>query len=246
MDAVGDFRLSITRALGDQLDDALSQLTPAALDAENIAQLQSRPGVYELFLQGRLVYVGKADTSIPTRLRQHHRKISGRRNIDVEQMSYVAMYVDEDLSAVAPETLLISRQKALGSAEWNFNGFGNKDPGRQRDTSAIAANHFDAIYPINLDVAFEQFSVGEHAVADVMATLKASAPFLLRYAPLPQEMADLPIRIERTGHSLDDLLSKIASVVPEWQITALPGYVIAYREDREYPMAQRTYRYESS
>src|SRR5689334_7795740 len=72
-----DFKLSITKALGDQLAYALGQLGRASLTEENLEILSERPGVYQLYLNGDFVYVGKADKSLPERLRNHLTKLSG-------------------------------------------------------------------------------------------------------------------------------------------------------------------------
>lgn len=60
-----DFTLSITKALGDQLAAALDGLDRAPLTEPNIARLKEKPGVYQLYLNGEFVYVGKADKSLP-------------------------------------------------------------------------------------------------------------------------------------------------------------------------------------
>ncbi len=128
-----EFKLSITRALTEQLEEALGKLTPEPLTLTALDALKPRSGVYQLFHNGALVYIGKDAKSLPRRLAQHRRKVSGRTGIDVADMSFTFLYVDEDMDAVAPETQLIKRSKAVGVAQWNANGFGNKDPGGSRD-----------------------------------------------------------------------------------------------------------------
>ncbi|MES9553117.1 MULTISPECIES: GIY-YIG nuclease family protein [unclassified Streptomyces] len=104
-----EFKLSITKALGDQLAAALDDLMPAPLTSEIIQALRPLPGVYQLYKGDDLVYVGKADKSLPQRIEKHFRKISGRRNISLAEMSFTCLYVDEDFGAVAPERLLINK-----------------------------------------------------------------------------------------------------------------------------------------
>src|SRR2546423_5476461 len=149
MPASGESRLSIPRALADQLAEGLRKLTPAALDEHEISRLGRRPGIYHLYQNGLLVYVGKAEDSLPKRLTEHYRKLIGREKVGA--MTFACLYVDEDLHAVAPERLLIHRYRAAGQAPWNTNGFGNHDPGRRRDTTAFEADHFDSLYPVRLD-----------------------------------------------------------------------------------------------
>src|SRR5689334_4898102 len=54
-----DFRLSITKALGDQLAAALEKLGRAPLDEQHLKALDERPGVYQLYINEKFVYVGK-------------------------------------------------------------------------------------------------------------------------------------------------------------------------------------------
>ncbi|MFN2495899.1 MAG: GIY-YIG nuclease family protein, partial [Pseudonocardiaceae bacterium] len=110
--AAADFKLSITQALADQLAERLEPLRPAPLIEDSLERVESRPGVYELFLGEQRVYVGKASTSLPFRLRKHARKLSGRTGSLLEKVSFVCLYVDEDLEAAAPETLLIKKYRA--------------------------------------------------------------------------------------------------------------------------------------
>lgn len=97
-----DFRLSITKALGGQLAAAPSPLEWAPSTAENLAVLDERPRVYQLYLCGEFVYVGKADKSLSAGLGNHLRKLSGRRNIDVSDVTFSCLYVAEDFFALAP------------------------------------------------------------------------------------------------------------------------------------------------
>ena len=64
MPASGDFKLSISKALTDQLHDALHQLDPAPLPTGNPAAIEDRQGVYQLYLRNDLVYVGSASNSL--------------------------------------------------------------------------------------------------------------------------------------------------------------------------------------
>lgn len=235
-----EFRLSITKALGDQLGDAILDLTPAPLEAAVLANLDARPGVYQLYRCGELVYIGKADRSLPDRLGQHLRKISGRLNISPAEMTFTCLYVVEDLSAVAPEALLIKRFQGDGRASWNTNGFGNKDPGRQRDTTVIGASHFDAEFPIDLDARIE-FSPGPRMVKQYLESLKDGLPYNLRYhkelkgrtgPSVAQVYVD---RAELTAREAFELA--MASLPPGWQLTALLGYAVLYKEARSYDSA---------
>lgn len=237
-----DFRLSVTKALGDQLGDALTKLERAALTEENLGRLHDRPGVYQLYLLGERVYVGKADESLPDRLRQHLRKISGRRNIDLSDMTFSCLYVDEDFHALAPERLLIDRFKGAGGIPWNGTGFGPKDPGRERDTTTIKESHFDNKYPIDLDTPIHGISPGRMTLRDFLKEIKRLLPYNFRYEKLPmsnQSSLEVPTHAFSADEAFRMVSEKLGS---DWQITALPGYVIMYAEPKDYKSAWRYYR----
>ncbi|MFJ5111162.1 GIY-YIG nuclease family protein [Streptomyces sp. NPDC088551] len=237
------FTLSITKALGDQLAADLATLTRAPLSDTSIGQLLERPGVYQLYLHDDFVYVGKADKSLPVRLRQHLKKISGRRGIAPSDMTFSCLYVAEDFSALAPEQLLINHHKDLGEIPWNNNGFGNRDPGRRRDHTALKPNHFDALYPIDLARPVEGLAAGETNVLDLLEALKASLPYNIRYAK-SGDLESANLVITDVELSVDDLLERISEAASSgWQITALGGYIVMYEEDpAEYASAWRYYR----
>ncbi|SFT43263.1 Eco29kI restriction endonuclease [Actinopolyspora lacussalsi subsp. righensis] len=249
--AFAEFKLSITRAMADQLAEALDQLEPAPLTKENVEALEARPGVYELYLRGERVYVGKASKSksskdLPGRLGDHIRKLSGRQGITLDDMSFQCLYVDEDLEAAAPETMLINKykDKAKQTLPWNFNGFGNNDPGRNRDHSLVKSNHFDAWYPADLDVIVSTgLEPGAHHVTKYLEAVKAALPFNLRYdsKALSPRKTDMPYVVEMPDREVSarELVRRAVEALPqEWQATVLPGYVILYQEESYYRSAR--------
>jgi Eco29kI restriction endonuclease len=189
-----DFRLSITKALGDQLASALSRLGRTPLAEASLALLDERPGVYQLYVDKVVdgqwkevfVYVGKADKSLPGRLRNHLHKLSGRQNINLRDVKFSCLYVEEDFSALAPEQLLISHHKELGGVPWNNNGFGIRDPGRQRDNTVLKRTHFDMLYPIDLDRPVEGLTAGETTLHELLKAVKPGLPYVFRYAEPPR------------------------------------------------------------
>lgn len=245
--ASAEFKLSITRALADQLAESLDRLRPAALTTEQLVMLQPRPGVYELFLHERRVYVGKSSKNILARLGNHLRKLSGRSNIELTDMSFQCLYVDEDLEAASPEKLLIKKYRDQGGAPWNTNGFGNKDPGRNRDHSLVKANHFDAKYPINLDLRIEALEPGPRPVKAYLQAVKKELPFNLRFdtrSPRSKEDYGGTTAVVSCGdQAVRDLIRAAVEALPEgWQATALPGYVILYPENAIYESAHALWR----
>lgn len=238
-----DFRLSITKALGDQLARALTQLGRAPLDKQYILELEERPGVYQLYLRGEFVYVGKADRSLPNRLSNHLRKLSGRRNIELTEVTFSCLYVEEDFSALAPEQLLISQHKEMGNIPWNNNGFGNKDPGRQRDSTILKNNHFDVLFPIDLDRPIDGFECGRISLGELLKIIKNVLPYNFRYAEPPDSSSTF-VQVSYARMSASDAFLLVSESLPDsWQITVLMGYVIMYPDSpSEYKSAWRYYR----
>lgn len=255
-----EFKLSITKALGDQLLETLAATEETDLSATEILKLAPRPGVYELFYDNGMrlerIYVGKASKDLGTRLMKHFRKISGRRDISMSDMKFKCAYVDEDLDASAPEKMLINRYKAQEEIPWNNNGFGNNDPGRNRDRSMVKANHFDALFPVDLDhvptlikVSFEEGM----SVLELLQNIKRAFPFNLRF-PNPakldfvkkSELMDSPVFLNGANPAdltADEWLELTIQSLPEgWQASILPGYVILYREVAEYKSARWYWR----
>lgn len=56
-----------------------------------------RNGIYALYREGEIVYAGKAlPTTLRRRLGEHTRKIAGRRNISVDEMTCRFLAIDSD------------------------------------------------------------------------------------------------------------------------------------------------------
>ncbi|MFB8769277.1 hypothetical protein VSQ78_16345 [Nocardiopsis alba] len=252
------FHLSITKALRDQLQADLNTLTPAPLNEENLQKLHQREsathpssgaGVYQLYRsdpksgESHLVYIGKAEKSISKRLEQHMAKISGRVNISLSEMSFKCLYVAEDLSAVAPEKILIKNHKMKNEAPWNNNGFGNKDPGLNRDKTILEADHFDTLFPIDLNRELSPTTPESQDLEDFLKELKEELPYNFRYkkSPIYENISITPPGPTATA---DSAFKTIIEALPSpWQIVALSGYVIMYDNEHEnYASAIRYYR----
>ena len=253
------FRLSITEALSTQLYAALAALDPAPLTQENLDALgpqaeklglPNQAGVYQLFRkepgkdeEPQLAYVGKADEPLPTRLANHLYKLSGRQGISIEEMSFRCLFVEEDLSAVSPEKMLIKRHLKTGKIVWNNRGFGNNDPGRNRDRTVIKSNHFDLEFPIDLERPVKGLSPGTHSMNSVLTEIKQGIPFIFRYKHSPAfktQMVDVP----EGGLTVDEAFSLVAKHLSDkWQICSLLGWAIMYDDaPNTYPSASRYYR----
>ncbi|MGK8505272.1 Eco29kI family restriction endonuclease [Nocardia asiatica] len=245
--ASADFKLSITKALADQLETKLMELTPAPLEAKPMESVEKLSGVYQLYLNGDLMYVGKAARDLRTRLAKHGEKLSGRQNIDLESVTYACLYVDEDMDAAAPEKLLIKRYKEKGLAPWNSMGFGNRDPGRNRDTTMVEVKHFDAQYPIDTSLRIDRLESGEQQLVPALRLVKRALPYNFRFhfvekSPHP-ELQKTRVEIPDQKLTIVDFLPLIVEALPTgWQATELPGYVILYKESVEYDSAVRYWR----
>lgn len=235
----GQFSLSITDALGEQLMAALNKLPAAPLTLERISQVAREGGIYQLLLDGKSVYIGKSKDALNGRIGQHRRKLSGRTEGLLERMQFRALYVNEDLDALAPEKMLIRSLRRDGEAPWNQNGFGNNDPGRRRDTSLVKLGHFDNDYSINLGFTIKPVSVKPvKTLLDAMSAIKLALPYNLRF-PSPKDASQRVLReidvasepVHEMTMSAERWLTWIAEHLPQdWMITAFPGYVIVYRE----------------
>lgn len=102
----------------------------------------SLKGVYALYHGGGLVYAGKAlNTTLARRLAEHYRKITGRENIDVSEVSCRFLTIEGDWFVRAAEDALIQHYSPL----WQKSGFGSHVPGRGRP--GIRKSQWDTMYP---------------------------------------------------------------------------------------------------
>jgi len=92
-------------------------------------------GIYALYHKGRLVYVGmvskgttKSKRTLRSRLSEHANKISGRKNIRLEEMKCRYLTFESEWWVFAAEFALIIHYKPA----WNASGFGSKVPGKGR------------------------------------------------------------------------------------------------------------------
>lgn len=246
MSSHAHFEIDIIHALSSQLVAAFSKLEVGPLTDEEISALPKGQGVYKLYHQGALVYVGKAD-SLKKRLGEHRHKISGRQNIDVADMGYKCLFVHPNWTTLAPESSLIKHYRKSGEGEcaWNGNGFGPHDPGRERETTNKAPDGFDAQYPIRQDWRCDWIKAGERNAAELLKAIKGDLPYLLRYQTAKQksqephsDYKDLTVNVPQDDMTVRDLLRTVAETLPGWQATAFPSHMILYKEHRTYTHGQ--------
>ncbi|WP_321968365.1 Eco29kI family restriction endonuclease [Burkholderia cepacia] len=244
------FEIDIISALSSQLESAFDKLIPGKLTSSILDTLDTSQGIYQLYYSGVLVYVGKAE-NLRARLREHRLKLSGRQKINVDDISFKCLYVHENWTTLAPETSMIRHHKAksVGLCEWNGNGFGPHDPGRNREVTNKAPDGFDMRYPINDEWPCTWIPAGKWVALDLLVTLKDSKqlPFLLRYETEHlggNRYADYrkghpdhrtaTVMVPYAGMPVLELLRVITRALRGWQSTAFPSHMILYKESRAY------------
>ncbi|HRD28517.1 MAG TPA: GIY-YIG nuclease family protein [Caulobacter sp.] len=244
--AYRDFEFDLPEALLQRLVQVLDDLEPAPLTQLGLEGVPDAQGVYQLFKDGVLVYVGKTDSEagLRRRLSRHAQKILHRIGLSPEQVSYkaVRIYV---FTAIDLETQLIRHYAGKGGTAWNNSGFGANDPGRKRDHTRVKSSNFDAIYPIDIDRPLDVSFADCTSAAQALSRAKLAIPYNLRFesghARRPHEdLLNAPLSLEDQVFSLRGLLAAVARSLPAgWQATALPGYVLLYKEqDDTYPDGQ--------
>ncbi|WP_034387943.1 GIY-YIG nuclease family protein [Hellea balneolensis] len=229
------FEFELTNALIAQLVRCLDDLESAPLTSKNVGLIPDGQGVYQLFLDGKLQYIGKTDSEagLSVRLLKHSRKISGRPNLR-GRVTFKAVQVLV-FSAMELETMLIQHYKNVeGKVKWQHSGFGSNDPGRRRDRTDYKIDHFDVLYPIDIDEkgSFE-FQSGA-SIKDCLDQIKGQLPYIFRFGKSHKlEVIKLTQRV--TASSVRDAIEQIVKLLPPgWQATRLPGYLILYEEFTEY------------
>lgn len=232
------FEIDIVSALADQLVSSFEKLDAGPLDETILSQVETDKGVYLLFHEEVLVYVGKAQ-NLRKRLTEHCVKISGRRNITTSDMGFKCLYVHENWTALAPETSLIKHYKEQpGVCEWNGNGFGPHDPGRNREMTDKDPDGFDAMYPIRDDWPCDWIEAGEWNARELLLAMKKGLPYLFRFQTADKHRFrnghphynDVEITVPHTGMPARELLKLVASHLA----TLFPSHMILYEEEHTY------------
>lgn len=242
------FEFDLPGALLEQLIEVLQEMSREQLTAENVRRIPDAQGVYQLFLDDQLVYVGKTDAEagLRKRLLRHAGKILNRPEIEKKSVTFKAVQVFV-FTAMDLETSLIRYYKNLGiPAAWNGSGFGSNDPGRNREQTNKKPEGFDASFPISVDGEEELLSVGSYTVAVALAKLKDTLTYTLRYetetvdgrAQRGKHHSDLlasSFEVTASLQSVRELLNAMLSVLPDgWQATIFSSHVILYKEHVDY------------
>ena len=229
------FEPDLPRAIGEQLVSAFGQLQPGALELINIDQVPRERGVYQLRHRGQTVYVGKAE-DLRLRLRQHRRKISGRKNIAIADMSFGSLSIHPNWAAYAPEDTVIRHYQEQTLSPWNGMGFGNHDPGRNRDMTVHPSDGWDYQYPIDENFLCEWLEAREWNGEELLKAFKVGLPYLLRYQRTDDVRPDYEtaaIMVPEPHMSAESLLRHIAQQLNGWQATRFPSHMILYKEHNQ-------------
>lgn len=244
MPAYEEFEFDLPAALLQNLVSVFERLEAAPLTSV-LHQIPEVQGVYQLFLDGRLVYIGKtdADAGLSQRLTRHSRKILHRHGLDPAQVSVKAVRVYV-FTAVDLETQLIRHYTGKDGTEWNGSGFGSNDPGRKRDHTQ--PGRFDRSYPINIDLPLEIEFERASTAAAIAAAVKTALPYTFRFQgaapnsrkPHP-DLASSRVVIDPAARTVREVIAQLTRQLPPgWQATALSAVLILYKEFvPDYPEA---------
>ncbi|MGW1588326.1 caspase, EACC1-associated type [Streptomyces sp. NPDC002386] len=232
--------------LGRQLADLLICQRTHPLTPLNIESLPPAAGLFALQRNEELVYIGNADKSLPSRLSRLHRKLSGREGLKPQEFSFSHLRIDDELSTIGPQYLILQSLDPSVQPYWNSNGFGNNDGGRRRDKATLSYDHFDALYPIDLYWEMPGIPFLDGSVSWYLEWLREVLPFTFRYdrnSPRTRAIEEEIVNFDGVGGTPDSAFRFLAKLLGrDWQITALSGHVIAYIEHGvHYPGAQCYY-----
>jgi hypothetical protein len=231
------FRFSLPRAVTEQLIERLEQLTSSAMTDETLAALQAfqsksdtAKGVYIIYLAGTAVYAGKAD-GLAERLGEHLWKLRGRQGIDLANIGFKALLLDENWTTSANEGLLIEHFKSRNECRWNGSGFGPKDPGKNRDGGE--PNWFDNAFPVREDYVVE-IAAEETTVNAVLSQIKAQVPYPFRFE-VPAEAGAIQLNVSGMPHTVRALAIHAAKALGSgWQLMLFKHGFTLYRTNKTY------------
>lgn len=242
-----EFEFDLPAALLRDLVALFARMEPsrAPLNATNVDCVPDEQGVYHLYLDDELVYVGKTDSEagLHKRLARHANKIKNRQGLDPSRVTFSAVRIFVFTAVDLEQQLIKYYQETRGPLTWNQSGFGSNDPGRERDTTKLKADHFDRTFPIDIQIPMEYATGGgTKSVAQMLAELKDLLPYTLRFQSMGgrsrqphTDLAVAHVTLPPGAKTVRDMLALAKGALgAAWQITVLPGYVIVYQEVATY------------
>lgn len=244
-----EFEFDLPEALLEKLVLKFDDVEAAPLDDDGVAGIPEEQGVYQLFLStgktSKLVYIGKtdADAGLQQRLRRHAKKIQHRAGLSPGDVTFkaVRLYV---FTAMDLETQLIKHYGGTKVVAWNHSGFGSNDPGKERDTTKYKANHFDALFPIDISRKIEFELPDRDSAGNLLRKLKRELPYLIRFETIGQtqnphtDLSGTEVTLDpRQPRTPESVLKQVVMQLPSgWHATMLPSHVIIYKDDpRTFP-----------
>jgi hypothetical protein len=239
-----DFDFDLARAVLAQLVEGFRSLPVGPLCPSILRLMKPGQGVYQLFNCETLVYTGKTDSDLPSRLLRHHAMLAARQNIVIQEMGFKALYIHRNWTTWTTETALI---RFFGEeSPWNLSGMGSNDPGHNREDTAEEET-FNQRYPIDPHVACDWVKAGEYAAWDVLTSIKRDLPYLLRFHRVTKkfnrivdrdaetELKNTNVQIPLNDMPISELVRTIAQQLSKgWQFTVFPGRMILYKETVNY------------
>jgi hypothetical protein len=245
-----EFEFDLPKALLNEIIEVLGHMEASILHAGAASNIPEAQGVYQLFHDDELVYIGKTDAEagLRTRLSRHASKIRDRPNL-TGRVSFKSVRILV-FTAMDLETQLIKHYRTVGAVTWNGSGFGSNDPGRERETTNKKPDGFDASYPISIDepLIIDSLPPGVTVtVAAGLAAMKAALPYTLRYETLRNgngramrghphaDLALTSFTVPAAPLTTRALMRAIVtSLGAGWQATTFDSHVIVYKESRIY------------
>jgi hypothetical protein len=240
-----EFEFDLPGALLTQVVHQFARMKDEQLTLSNISQIApNAQGVYQLFHESDLVYIGKSDAEagLHTRLARHAQKIVDRIGLEPSKITFKAIRIAV-FAAMDLETQLISH---YGRPAWNSSGFGSNDPGRNREQTNKDPIGFDGLYPIDIDIPLAFIAPGTHQISDLLVLLKDNLPYTFRYEvagrPTGQSYRTNPhadylttVIVPNQHMTMREVMRLILSALPHgWQATGFVSHVILYKETRAY------------
>ncbi|MDI1344832.1 MAG: GIY-YIG nuclease family protein [Pseudolabrys sp.] len=246
MSGYAELEFDLPSALLSSVLKSLGTIEAVPLTMAATSQIPEEQGVYQIFHEGRPVYVGKTDAEagLARRLLRHSRKIVHRRNLDPNSVTFKALRIYV-FTAMDIESDLIKAYGGVRALAWNGSGFGSNDPGRERDTTRNKAGNFDALYPADIDLPLVFDGADKLTASEALSAIRAKVPWSLRaqrrsqngppHAARTDTLVKLPPGIRPARPAIAEVVGQLPT---GWQATKLLGYVILYKERREYPDAE--------
>lgn len=240
-----EFEFDLPDALLKHLIEIFARLQPAALNPTFVSEIPEEQGVYQIFLDGHLVYVGKTDAEagLNKRLSRHSLKVLHRSGLDPARLSFKAVRVFV-FTAVDLETQLIKHYGGGKVVKWNGSGFGSNDVGRERDTTRYKEEHFDSQFPIDVDRPLPDFDLPATATAAaIFSATKEFLPYTFRFQnkggksrTAHDDLTDTMVTVSPARPlTARSIISQVVAQLPSgWQATMLPSHIILYKEVAAY------------